>query len=96
MLAIHPLSEDRGLTVLLQDGIEEIVARHFAPWGEIARTRVLTGRGVAFVTCELFQSSYRVPMLISHRCERGQCPICKWDAMRTGRLTNTIYRPRKL
>lgn len=56
MLAIHPLSEDRKLTILLQDGIEEIVARHFAPWGEIARTRVLTGRGVAFVTCELSQS----------------------------------------
>ncbi|KAJ5628648.1 Pre-mRNA-splicing factor cwc2 [Penicillium lividum] len=34
----------------VSDAIEEIVARHFAPWGEIARTRVLTGRGVAFVT----------------------------------------------
>ena len=32
------------------DDIEEIVARHFAEWGEIERTRVLTARGVAFVT----------------------------------------------
>ena len=32
------------------DDIEEIVARHFAEWGEVERTRVLTGRGVAFVT----------------------------------------------
>ena len=32
------------------DDIEEIVARHFAEWGEVERTRVLTGRGVAFIT----------------------------------------------
>ena len=32
------------------DDVEEIVARHFAEWGEVERTRVLTGRGVAFVT----------------------------------------------
>ncbi len=32
------------------DDIEEIVARHFQEWGEIERVRVLTGRGVAFVT----------------------------------------------
>lgn len=32
------------------DDIEEVVARHFQEWGEIERTRVLTGRGVAFVT----------------------------------------------
>jgi hypothetical protein len=32
------------------DDIEEIVARHFAEWGDVERTRVLTGRGVAFVT----------------------------------------------
>ncbi|EXJ93133.1 hypothetical protein A1O3_01690 [Capronia epimyces CBS 606.96] len=32
------------------DNIEEIVARHFQEWGEIERTRVLTGRGVAFIT----------------------------------------------
>ena len=30
--------------------IEEAVGRHFAEWGEIERVRVLTGRGVAFVT----------------------------------------------
>ncbi|KAJ5833710.1 hypothetical protein N7474_002021 [Penicillium riverlandense] len=32
------------------DDIEEVVSRHFSPWGQIERTRVLTGRGVAFVT----------------------------------------------
>lgn len=30
--------------------IEEVVARHFKPWGDIERIRVLTSRGVAFVT----------------------------------------------
>ncbi|KAM3509933.1 hypothetical protein MY11210_006123 [Beauveria gryllotalpidicola] len=32
------------------DDIEEIVARHFAEWGQIERIRVLNSRGVAFVT----------------------------------------------
>jgi len=32
------------------DDIEEIVARHFQEWGQIERIRVLTARGVAFVT----------------------------------------------
>ncbi|KAL5351805.1 Pre-mRNA-splicing factor [Pseudogymnoascus australis] len=32
------------------DDIEEVVARHFAEWGPIERTRVLNTRGVAFVT----------------------------------------------
>lgn len=32
------------------DDIEEVVARHFAEWGQVERTRVLTNRGVAFVT----------------------------------------------
>ena len=32
------------------DDIEEIVARHFQEWGQIDRIRVLTARGVAFVT----------------------------------------------
>ncbi|OAA75741.1 pre-mRNA splicing factor cwc2 [Akanthomyces lecanii RCEF 1005] len=32
------------------DDIEEIVARHFAEWGQVERIRVLNQRGVAFVT----------------------------------------------
>ena len=32
------------------DDIEEVVARHFHEWGQVERTRVLTARGVAFVT----------------------------------------------
>jgi hypothetical protein len=34
----------------VSDNIEEIVARHFQEWGQIDRIRVLTNRGVAFVT----------------------------------------------
>lgn len=34
----------------VSDDIEEIVARHFAEWGQIERTRVLNTRGVAFIT----------------------------------------------
>lgn len=34
----------------VSDDIEEIVARHFAEWGQIERVRVLNTRGVAFVT----------------------------------------------
>jgi len=32
------------------DDIEEVVARHFAEWGQVDRIRVLTARGVAFIT----------------------------------------------
>ncbi|EEH36153.1 pre-mRNA-splicing factor cwc2 [Paracoccidioides lutzii Pb01] len=32
------------------DDIEEVVARHFAEWGQMERIRVLNSRGVAFVT----------------------------------------------
>ncbi|KAJ9148232.1 Pre-mRNA splicing factor CWC2 (RNA recognition domain-containing protein) [Pleurostoma richardsiae] len=32
------------------DDIEEIVARHFAEWGQVERIRVLNSRGVAFIT----------------------------------------------
>lgn len=34
----------------VSDDVEEIVARHFAEWGQIERTRVLNTRGVAFIT----------------------------------------------
>ncbi|KAK4179835.1 hypothetical protein QBC36DRAFT_321586 [Triangularia setosa] len=34
----------------VSDDIEEIVARHFAEWGPIERIRVLSNRGIAFVT----------------------------------------------
>ncbi|KAJ5562830.1 hypothetical protein N7461_001591 [Penicillium sp. DV-2018c] len=36
--------------ITVSDDIEEVVSRHFAEWGQIERIRVLTGRGVAFVT----------------------------------------------
>lgn len=34
----------------MTDDIEEVVARHFQEWGPIDRVRVLTSRGVGFVT----------------------------------------------
>ncbi|KAI5846499.1 hypothetical protein DFP73DRAFT_584205 [Morchella snyderi] len=34
----------------VSDDIEEVVARHFAEWGQIERIRVLNSRGVGFVT----------------------------------------------
>ena len=36
--------------IYASDYVEEVVARHFQEWGEIERTRVLSGRSVAFVT----------------------------------------------
>lgn len=36
--------------ITVTDDIEEIVARHFAEWGQIERVRVLNTRGVAFIT----------------------------------------------
>ncbi|KAI9791958.1 MAG: Pre-mRNA-splicing factor [Peltula sp. TS41687] len=36
--------------VHVSDDIEEVVARHFAEWGQVERIRVLNSRGVAFVT----------------------------------------------
>lgn len=32
------------------DDVEEVVARHFAEWGQVERVRVLNARGVAFIT----------------------------------------------
>ncbi|KAK7751254.1 Pre-mRNA-splicing factor [Diatrype stigma] len=34
----------------VSDDVEEIVARHFAEWGQVERIRVLNTRGVAFIT----------------------------------------------
>ncbi|KAK9463563.1 uncharacterized protein V1516DRAFT_668112 [Lipomyces oligophaga] len=36
--------------IFVSDDIEEVVARHFAEWGDIERIRVLNSRGVAFIT----------------------------------------------
>ncbi|KAK9479056.1 hypothetical protein V1514DRAFT_292411 [Lipomyces japonicus] len=36
--------------IFASDDIEEIVARHFAEWGDIERIRVLNTRGVGFIT----------------------------------------------
>ncbi|KAJ5921243.1 Pre-mRNA-splicing factor cwc2 [Penicillium verhagenii] len=43
-------TQEANMYILIKDAIEEAVARHFAPWGAVQRMRVLSGRGVAFVT----------------------------------------------
>ena len=48
----------------VSDDIEEIVARHFAEWGQVERIRVLNSRGVAFITYVVF------PGTLSMDCKR--------------------------
>lgn len=49
------------------DDIEEVVARHFAEFGQIERTRVLTGRGVAFITYSNEANSQFAKESMSHQ-----------------------------
>lgn len=49
------------------DDIEEIVARHFAEWGQIERIRVLNLRGVAFVTYSNLANSEFAKEAMAHQ-----------------------------
>lgn len=49
------------------DDIEEIVARHFQEWGQIERIRVLTARGVGFVTYSNEANSQFAKEAMSHQ-----------------------------
>ncbi|EZF33653.1 pre-mRNA-splicing factor [Trichophyton mentagrophytes] len=49
------------------DDIEEVVARHFAEWGQIDRIRVLNQRGVAFVTYTNEANSQFAKEAMSHQ-----------------------------
>jgi hypothetical protein len=65
--------------VHVSDDIEEIVARHFQEWGQVERTRVLTSRGVAFVTYSNEVSTIPELEIMSRLLTRslGQCTIRK-------------------
>jgi hypothetical protein len=49
------------------DDIEEIVARHFAEWGQVERIRVLNMRGVAFVTYSNLANSEFAKEAMAHQ-----------------------------
>jgi RNA recognition motif-containing protein len=51
------------------DDIEEVVARHFNEWGEIERIRVLTSRGVAFVTYTTLSQAEFAKEAMAHQCK---------------------------
>ncbi|EEQ87055.1 pre-mRNA-splicing factor cwc2 [Blastomyces dermatitidis ER-3] len=51
----------------VSDDIEEIVARHFAEWGQVERIRVLNSRGVAFVTYTNEANSQFAKEAMSHQ-----------------------------
>lgn len=61
------------------DGIEEVVARHFQEWGEIERTRVLTGRGVAFLTYVNEANSQFAKEAMAHQAlDNGEILNVRW------------------
>ncbi|KAB8277067.1 hypothetical protein BDV30DRAFT_17637 [Aspergillus minisclerotigenes] len=61
------------------DDIEEVVARHFAEWGEIERIRVLTSRGVAFVTyTTLAQAEFAKEAMAHQSLDNNEILNVRW------------------
>ena len=61
------------------DDIEEIAARHFQEWGEVDRIRVLTGRGVAFVTYVNEANSQFAKEAMAHQAlDNGEVLNVRW------------------
>jgi hypothetical protein len=61
------------------DDIEEVVARHFAEWGEVERTRCLTARGVAFVTYANEANSQFAKEAMAHQAlDHGEVLNVRW------------------
>lgn len=61
------------------DDIEEVVARHFQEWGEIDRIRVLTARGVAFVTYVNEANSQFAKEAMAHQAlDNGEVLNVRW------------------
>ena len=61
------------------DDIEEIVARHFQEWGEIDRIRVLTARGVAFITYVNEANSQFAKEAMAHQAlDNGEVLNVRW------------------
>jgi hypothetical protein len=52
--------------------VEEVVARHFAEWGQIEKIRVLNNRGVAFVTYSNVASSEFAKEAMAHQALDNQ------------------------
>lgn len=64
------------------DDIEEIVARHFAEWGQIERTRVLNMRGVAFVTySNLANAEFAKEAMAHQSLDNAEVLNCRWATM---------------
>ena len=64
------------------DDIAEIVARHFAEWGQIDRIRVLTARGVAFVTYSNEANSQFAKEAMAHQSlDHNEILNVRWATM---------------
>ncbi|KAI9843253.1 MAG: Pre-mRNA-splicing factor, partial [Thelocarpon superellum] len=63
----------------VSDDIEEIVARHFAEWGEVERIRVLNSRGVGFVTyCNEANSQFAKEAMSHQALDHGEILNVRW------------------
>jgi hypothetical protein len=65
------------------DDIEEVVSRHMQEWGEIERTRVLTARGVAFVTYMNEANSQFAKEAMAHQSMCLHEPCKRWTGLLT-------------
>ncbi|KAL8656547.1 MAG: hypothetical protein Q9210_000184 [Variospora velana] len=64
------------------DNIEEIVARHFAEWGQVERIRVLTARGVAFITYSNEANSQFAKEAMAHQAlDHSEILNVRWATM---------------
>ncbi|WBW72116.1 zf-CCCH type zinc finger protein, Prp19 complex subunit, RNA-binding Cwf2 [Schizosaccharomyces osmophilus] len=64
------------------DDIEEIVARHFAEWGDIERIRVLNSRGIAFVTYVNEANAQFAKEAMAHQSlDNDECLNCRWATL---------------
>ena len=64
------------------DDIEEIVARHFQEWGDVERIRVLTSRGVAFVTYAHESNSQFAKEAMAHQAlDNNEILNLRWATM---------------
>ncbi|KAI4151482.1 MAG: hypothetical protein L6R39_002024 [Caloplaca ligustica] len=64
------------------DDIEEVVARHFAEWGQVERIRVLTARGVAFVTYSNEANSQFAKEAMAHQAlDHNEVLNVRWATM---------------
>lgn len=64
------------------DDIEEVVARHFAEWGQVERIRVLTARGVAFVTYSNEANSQFAKEAMAHQAlDHSEVLNVRWATM---------------